>query len=160
MGWQDRDWAKLDDRELEQLYGIVPANSSATRVSVWCALAVLGLAVGAFAYTQRSTPGMYAAPAQPLVLYGIRGSQPTVDELSPGGMRTVCTEEAFVAAAHRWSCLVWTLNTRNLPVVEPAPYEGPCSHLLAATDQPRWTCLGVAPLTPDELPPPPSASSS
>ena len=160
MGWRDRDWAKLDEGELERLYGVVPANSSAKRMRVWCGLAVLVLAVGGFAYSQRSTPGMYAAPAQPLVLYGIRGREPTVDELSPGGTRTVCTEEAFDTAAKGWTCLVWTLNTRNLPVVEPAPYEGPCTHLLAATDQARWTCLGVAPLPPEELPPPPSGSSS
>jgi hypothetical protein len=159
MGWQDRDWAKLDEGELEQLYGVVPANRSTTRNRVWWGLGVLVVAVGGFAYTQRSTPGIYAAPAQPLVLYGIRGREPTVGELAAGGTRTVCTEEAFDAAAQVWTCLVWTVNTRNLPVVEPAQYEGPCTHLLAATDQARWTCLGVEPLPPAELPPPSGSSS-
>jgi hypothetical protein len=48
VGWQDRDWARLNDDELEELYRISPGNRtlSARRV-VWTALAIGVVAVAA-----------------------------------------------------------------------------------------------------------------
>jgi len=149
MGWQDRDWARLDEGELHQLYGVVPAKTGGVRVGVWAAVVLLVLAVGGFAYTQMPARDVQSSPPaqEQTVLYGVRGTDASVDALAPGGTRTVCTEEAFVAAAQRWSCLAWAVNTNDLPVVLPQQYQGQCTHLVAAVDQARWTCLGNEPVS-------------
>jgi len=171
MGWEDRDWAKFDADELRRLYGVVPVQNAApsppartksVRFRVWTVVLLLVLAVGGFAYTQlpRTAAPPSAAGAEPVALFGIRGTDPTVAALSPGGVGTVCTEEAFAPTAQGWSCLVWEVNTQHLPVIAPPQYQGPCSHLVADKEQARWTCLGTQLLSPDELPPAEPAGSN
>jgi len=74
VGWQDRDWAKLGDDELDALYGTgVPSRRFSVRQVVWSAVALLVVAGGAFAVTHRET-GQPPAPLQltpaPTVIYG------------------------------------------------------------------------------------------
>ncbi|HEV7134964.1 MAG TPA: hypothetical protein VGN27_14650 [Gaiellaceae bacterium] len=180
MGWRDRDWAKFDEDELRRLYGVVrvpkanpgcpPAQgpdllgtvrlpSGATRSRIWGGLAVLVLAFGVFAYQHRGTATPPVVALGPPVLYGIRGTDARVDPLVPGGTRTVCTEEGF-ATGRGWACISWALNVHDVPVVAPPPYQGACTHLIVDTAQPRWTCLGAYPYSPDELPPSAAPASS
>ncbi len=153
MGWQERDWAKLTDSELEALYGVVrPAATNVLRVRIWSGLAVLVFAVGGFAYTQRPAPTW--APQQATQVIGIQGTNRNIPADYPGGTNTACTEEAYTAAEHRWACLSWAVDSRQLPIVKPAPYVGACTHLVADRNQARWTCLGGGPVSPGEVPPP------
>lgn len=169
MGWQDRDWAKLSDDELEALYGVqrrqaapssgttLPPTTPVSRLRVqttttgrqrfWIGMTLFLVVAGGFAYTHRETAPASASPAaspaaEPTVLYGMRGTSTTVPSQTPGAVDTVCTEEEFDAKTQSWFCVAWTLNPRGLPVVLPAPYRGPCTHLVAATTEARWTCLG------------------
>jgi hypothetical protein len=175
VGWQDRDWAKLNDAELEALYGVTrrpPASSSGAtlppttrsyrvphvrttttgRQRFWIGMAFFLVSAGGFAYTHRETAPVSSLTAQPTVLFGIRGTNTSVPAGTPGGADTVCTEEAFNASANQWSCLVWALNPSGLQVVQPTPYRGPCTHLAAATTVARWNCLGNETFAPGELP--------
>jgi hypothetical protein len=163
VAWQDRDVAKLSDGELADLHGVAPSSSRAqsTRVRVWCVLAVVALASGGFAYAKRPALEPVVAPQpQPVVLFGLRGTNTRVDARTPGGVGTVCTDTIFNAAASRWSCVSWSVNDRDLRVIEPAPYHGPCTHLSADPIQARWLCLGSDPVPPRQVPPPAPAALS
>jgi hypothetical protein len=154
MGWHDRDWAKLNDEELEALYGMPRVHTTTTgRQRFWIGMALFLMTAGGFAYTHRESAPASRLTAQPVVLFGIRGTNTTVPAATPSGADTVCTEEAFDASADQWSCLVWALNPTGLPVVQPAPYRGPCTHLAAATTVARWNCLGTETFAPGQLPP-------
>ncbi len=88
------------------------------------------------------------------MLIGMRGTNQSVPADYPGGPGTVCSEESFDGTTRRWLCLVWQINIRHLPVLQPPAYAGACTHLLADQQQARWICLGTDPV-PQELPPPP-----
>jgi hypothetical protein len=152
MGRQNRDWARLDD-ELAQLCGVVPKRTRHVRLRIWSAVALLTFAAGAFAYTQRTTAATLDAAQQPTMLIGLRGVDQRVGPEDPGGTGTVCSEETYGTESQQWSCLVWAINVRHLPVVQPPPYVGPCTHLIADRDRARWICLGTGPLPPEPLPP-------
>jgi hypothetical protein len=161
MGWQERDWAKLTDDELGTVYrGGAPVRLPDSRVRVWAAVALLTLAVGGFAYTQLPATTPLVAPQardvaapQARELAGLPGTNRAVEPDFPGGINTVCTDAAFDAAAQRWSCLSWAVNTNHVRVVEPPPYGGPCTHIVIDRDgQPRWLCLETRPVSPEELP--------
>ena len=100
MGWQDRDWAKLHDEELDALYGFrKPASRPglSMRKVVWTSVAALTIAVAGFAYTQRpQTPRpVYGVQTQHDILYG--------DPTEQAGILGVCTE--YVADTRgAWSC--------------------------------------------------------
>jgi hypothetical protein len=175
MGWEDRDWAKLNDEELRDLYGMSPGQArsptrgrfsgrttTSARQRFWIGVGLGVLTLGLFLWSHRQTaaplvPG--AAPALPTVLFGIRGTDASVPSQTPEGTDAVCTEEAFGASTQQWYCLTWALNVRHLPVVQPAQYQGPCTHLVAATDQARWNCVGNEPFSPGQLPPSPGIAS-
>jgi hypothetical protein len=143
VGWQDRDWAKLRDDELDALYGFrqpPSGRSLSTRRVVWGATAVLVVAVFGFAYTQMPHahgPVYGVIVPSPDVIYG----QPT--ELS--GELGVCTEMSTDASGS-WQCISIDLNTRHLRVAPAAPYDGPCAHLSADQTSGRWVCLSDHPV--------------
>jgi hypothetical protein len=154
VGWENRDWAKRDDNELANLYGVAPRRTRRLRVGVWSTIAVLLLAVGSFAYTQRTTTVSFVRTPQPDLLFGLRGTNQGIPSDDPGGTGTACNEEEYTAATGQWTCLSWAVNIRNLPIVQPPAYVGPCTHLFADQEHARWICLGGAPLPPEQLPPP------
>jgi len=131
VGWRDRDYARLREEELEALYGFRtpsrPRTISARQV-VWTSVGVLGVAVLGFGLTQRQHP---ARPLpQPSVLYG----QPVA------GQEGACTDLQLDASG-QWACGEYTGTIEHLPVVTPAPYDGPCTHLVADQSRGRWVCL-------------------
>jgi hypothetical protein len=147
VGWQDRDWARLTEAEKDSLYGVPPAASRSNRLVVWGAVALLAALVGGFAYSQGPKPAALAASSDPapIVIYGHRGTAVGGYRTGPGGPDTVCTREG-IDMSGRWSCLQWTINLRNLPVVEPPPYQGPCADAVADQKLGRWMCArGTAP---------------
>lgn len=141
MGWQDRDWAKFDDDELQELYGVAPRRTTSARRWIWSVVAVAVLAIGGFAYTQRQSTAAFGDA--PTALVGARGTDTRIPASYPGGTDTVCTEEGYDQTQGQWTCLSWQLNVRHLPVVVPADYVGSCTHLLADQTSERWTCLGA-----------------
>jgi hypothetical protein len=156
VGWQNRDWAKHDDDELAKLYGVVPHSTRTVRIRIWSTVTVLTFAVGGFAYTQLPTTEPFVAAGQTDLLFGLRGTNQRVPSDYPGGTGTACNEEEYTAETGQWSCMSWAVNVRNLPIVQPPAYVGPCTHLLADQEHARWICLGGAPL-PQQPPPPPVA---
>jgi hypothetical protein len=136
VGWQDRDWARLRDEELEALYGFrKPADGRtlSTRKVVWTSTLVLTLAVFGFAYTQmpHSPRPAYVQPQQD-VLYG--------DQTVLG----ICTE--YVAdTTGRWQCTSIELNTNHLPVARARPFDGRCAHLTVDETMGRWLCVSDRP---------------
>ena len=144
MGWQNRDWARLSEDELEALYGVEPRRRTLpVRRLVWGAVAVLCAAVGAFGWTQReqAPPPLPAAP--PDVVYG--------DEVGP---LNACTEYELDAAG-TWRCTIVTQNAPGTRISRAAPYDGPCAHLRADQTDGRWTCVS----TRAAAPPAPSGTS-
>ena len=155
MGWQDRDWAKLRNDELEQLYGVRKPPESGRTISprriIWGAVLVLVLAVAGFAYTQMPHPAapVYGElPAQPDVIYGNPAQQ--------AGELGVCTEYVTDASG-AWQCTVIDLNTRHLRVARAQTFDGPCAHLTADQPTGRWLCVSDRPA---EAPPAPAGQSS
>jgi hypothetical protein len=135
--------------------GDEPARSTRTeRVRVWSTVAVLTIAFGGFAYAHRETAAPSLAAPQPNMLFGQRGTDQRIPSDYPGGTGTACNEEQYSAGTGVWTCVSWAVNIRNLPIVEPPAYVGPCTHLLADQEHARWICLGGAPLPPQQLPPP------
>ena len=126
-----------------------------TRVKLWCAVALLTLAVGGFAYARLPARSPRVAP-QPrtAVLVGIRGTDTGVSSDSPGGVRTVCNDQVYDFAAGRWACLAWIVNAGDVPVVRPKPYRGTCTHRLAEQERARWRCIATAPVPPLKVPRP------
>jgi hypothetical protein len=154
VGWQDRDWAKLRDEELEALYGFRKPAAGRTvshRKIVWSTVAVLVVAVFGFASTQMphaNAPGYGVNEPEPDVIYGA----PT--ELT--GQLGVCTDMS-VDLSGTWQCISVDLNTRHLRVARPAPYDGPCGHLSADQTTGRWVCVSARP---DGTAPLPAGQSS
>jgi len=143
MGWQDRDWAKLGDEELDAMYGFrkPPSDGGGTdspRRVVWTVVGVLVLAVAGFAYLQlphTAAPGYGVTPAQPDVIYG----QPT----EQSGVLGVCTE--YEVAGTSWRCDVVDLNASHLRVAHAAPFDGPRTHMSVDQTTGRWVCISVRP---------------
>jgi hypothetical protein len=154
MGWQDRDWAKFDDEELRELYGVTPQPADPARAWIWSLVVVAVLAVGGFAYTQRPSNAVSPVGHELVALVGARGTDARASPFGPGGTDTVCTEEAYAQATGQWACLSWELNLRHLAVVTPPAYVGACTHLVADQTAERWTCLGAGVVPPDQLPVP------
>jgi hypothetical protein len=155
MGWQDRDWAKLRDDELDQLYGMRRPPEGGRTISprkiVWGALVVLVLAVGGFAFTQ--------LPHAPAPVYGKLPGEPDVIYGNPAqlsGELGVCTEYV-VDRAGAWQCTVIDLNTRHLRVARAQTFEGTCAHLIADQPTGRWLCVSDRPA---EAPAAPAGHSS
>jgi hypothetical protein len=164
MGWQDRDWAKLNDSELEAIYGLSrrPSPIDRARVIVWTGIAILTVAVSALAIVARGEAphgGSFAVAPQPSVIHGIRGAEDAAD-FAPGGRKTVCTEEGIDRRSGRWVCMVWLLNENDLPVLAPSLYRGPCAHVLADQTSGAWTCLSGVPPPQGAVPPAPTTPPS
>jgi hypothetical protein len=139
---------------LGELSRTAPQRATDARVPVWTAVSLLMLIVGGFAYTQRQDEARLTEARQsPIMLIGLPGMNGAVPSEAPGGNNTVCTEEALDPTALRWSCLVWEVNVRQLPIVEPPRYVGRCTHLRVDPEAARWTCLGPRLAQPQELPP-------
>jgi len=158
VGWQDRDWAKLDDSEREAIYGLPrpPGPIDRTRVLVWTGMTVLAVAVLALAIAAHRHAlhrASLAVAPQPSVIHGIRGTQDTAD-FAPGGRNTVCTEEAVDRRSGRWACVAWVLNENDLPVLAPQAYRGRCGHMFADQTTGAWTCLSRVPPPAGSVPPP------
>jgi hypothetical protein len=101
-------------------------------IRVWCALAGVALLTGGYAYWHRPATSPVRAPhAKPAVLVGVRGAD-----------GRVCTERAVLPGNERWSCVSWVGNPGHVAVVEPKPYPGVCTHLVADQTGGRWTCPG------------------
>jgi hypothetical protein len=142
VGWQDRDWARLRDDELDALYGFRKPPSGgrgvSTRWVVWGAVAAAVIAVSGFGYTQvpRTPPVNGVVNSGPDVIYG----QPTAQ----GGLLGVCTEMS-VDVTGIWRCTSIALNTGHTRVARAAPYDGPCAHLSADQTTGRWVCISARP---------------
>ncbi|MGH2934038.1 MAG: hypothetical protein ACRDL2_05915 [Gaiellaceae bacterium] len=140
MGWQDRDWAKLNEDELQQLYripvrrGVSPLVSAIAGIAMACTLAFA-------AYTQR--PSRPHIPSTPAILYGERA---TFGDGEGGGDPMACTDELIVNDS--WHCREWSVDTTNAPIVEPKAYVGQCTHVRADQELGRWVCLGETPPAP------------
>jgi hypothetical protein len=141
VGWQDRDWARLSDDELETLYGVERGRSFPTRTVVWTALAVVTAAVAAFGWTQREHAPP-PVPAAPEVVYG--------DALGPVN---ACTEYELDTAGS-WHCIVISQNAPGTRIARAAPYDGPCAHLRADQADGRWTCVSARAVAPPAPSPP------
>jgi hypothetical protein len=158
LGWRERDWARFNDEEWEAIYGpgrrVPTRQADWTRRIVYSAIGVVVLLAVAFGAKLRvpGGPAMPTAGASPVVLYGIPGSDSTINENSPNGTNTVCTEMAVPRTTGRWYCVTWEINMSHATVIQPRPYDGPCAH--ATIDQRRaaWTCLTVAPYPDDHVP--------
>jgi hypothetical protein len=140
MGWKDRDWAKLDDDQLEQLYRLPSRRPVSRRVSALAGIAV-ACTVAFAAYTQRPSPPRI--PSMPAILYGDRD---TFGDGESGGYPMACTDELIVNDL--WHCREWSVDTTNARIVEPKAYVGPCTHVRADQELGRWVCLGETPPAP------------
>lgn len=145
MGWQDRDWAKLDADELDALYGARPRSGTIRAGAAPAILvsALLAVGVGYLQLGRGGAPAPAVAAPQPSVLYG----QPTAF----AGEATACTE-LKLSTTGRWACVAVAVNERHLPVVAPPQYQGPCSHLSVDEPTGRWRCLGNVPTPDAQLP--------
>jgi hypothetical protein len=139
VGWQDREWAKLDDGETEALYGFRAGRRFSTRQVVWSVMAALVAAGAAFAFTHRehaaAAPSYVITPA-PEVIYG----QPVVF----AGSQAACVEYT-VDTSGSWICSDIDPNIRHVRVAPAAPYDGPCAHLVADQSTARWVCASARP---------------
>jgi hypothetical protein len=133
LGWQQRDWAKLDDAELEELYG-VPPRVAAHSGAFWAVIVSLLLTVLGIGWTFREhTPGVQNLT--PGLLYGM--VIPEGSSLGPAG---VC-QELERLPDNTWRCDVVAVNTANAPAIPAKPYNGPCDHLQVVAS--RWVCLSA-----------------
>lgn len=144
MGWQDRDYAKLREDELEALYSFrkpTPPRTLSTRRVVWTLVAIASTAVFGFGWTQRQVPppAQQATPA-PSALYGIAMHDDTFGE-------GVCTDLVFRDGL--WRCNSIEFNVRNVPVIRATPYNGPCGHL--TINGSHWVCVEAGPALPPAL---------
>jgi hypothetical protein len=143
MGWQDRDWAKLRDDELDAIYAFrkSPATRS-LRALVWAALGVATLAVVGFALYERPHRKVFAVDeARSAVRFGDRGTSTAVAPTAPGGVDTVCVEKAEQADGS-WLCLdAWVIDQYSPPVAEAHPYPGACTHERVDESAGRWLCV-------------------
>ena len=132
MGWQQRDWAKLDDAELEELYGVQP-RVGAHHGAFWAVIVSLLVTVLGGAYAFRERPAAVSGPGvTPSALYGM-----VVPEGSPLGPPGVCQELELANGA--WRCDVVMVNTAHVPVIGATPFNAPCAHLKVVDT--RWACL-------------------
>jgi hypothetical protein len=145
MGWQDRDWAKLDEQELGSLYGGGGSKkprrrSGVSRTILWSVIVLVAALAGAYILGRPSSPPVEG----PTLIYG--------HAMTLGGQPAACVETAFNAELHDWICLTINGNPEHLPVVEPKAYVGPCADAVADQANGRWVCQGNTPLPPSDLP--------
>jgi hypothetical protein len=139
MGWENRDWARLNDGELERLYGIRPSRKSSKRGFVWGALSVLTVLVIGFAFSQRPRP-FVAPPTEissftaPLVVYGGQTAH-LADE------RLVCTAEAVNFARRVWECQEWSiLGAQQVAALAVGTGGVSCTSRHVDQRSRRWVC--------------------
>ena len=133
MGWQQRDWAKLDEAELEELYGVQP-RVAAHAGAFWAVIVSLLLTALGIGWSLRE----HAPRVQnltPGLLYGM--VIPEGSSLGPAG---ICQELERLPDS-TWRCDTIDLNTQHATVIPAKPYNGPCAHLLV--DSSRWVCLAA-----------------
>ena len=138
MSWRDRDYARLRQDELAELYGYRPparGRAVSTRVVVWTLTTFVCVLFFAFVLTHRES-GMPAPPPvdAPTLLYG-----------DAVGADAVCTEYQYFQG-QGWLCTVATVNSAHLPVYPAARYRGPCAHLRVVDRS--WACLDTQPAVP------------
>jgi hypothetical protein len=139
MGWQDRDWAKFTEDELNAIYGAsvqrtISRDRHVMRIVVW-SLAGLAASGALFATRHTSRPAPFPRPA---VFYGVAARDD-----SGWGHPIACTEEELVGDA--WRCDAWSIDTTNAPIVGPTPYVGTCTHARVDQELGRWVCLEDVP---------------
>lgn len=142
MGWQDRDWAKFDDREFDAIYGSRPSlpsplprsTPSVVRRGAWPAI-VLSL-LAALTVGRLHLFHLPAAGGTMRTLYG----QP----LSDG---SVCTHLKLYPGSE-WKCVSALAPPQGtsaaVRVVVPPKYEGACTEVVADQSTGRWLCVGTA----------------
>ena len=137
MGWQQRDYARLNDEELEELYDIRRPRTSG-RGLVWTTVAVVTTAVFAFAYHERGGAVGTVDNGPPPVLYGT----PVTQGIFAG---YVCTELEYIPVSRTWRCDRYLGNQARVPVYPAAPYKGQCAHM--EVEGRDWVCLSGVPET-------------
>lgn len=140
MGWQDRDWARLDDGELDASYGSSTAPSTRIRSGAWLAVVVSGCATLLFGYLHLGRHAPLGSARTLTVIYG------TPVQAADG--TRACTAFRSTTAG-RWLCAVLDLNPSHLAVEAPPPYTGTCGYLAADQRSGAWTCLSTI-ATPDD----------
>lgn len=144
MGWQDRDWAKLDRSEFDAIYGSRPtlgppplgrSSSSVVRRGAWPAIVVSVLAAVALSRLHvLHMPALHGSASTPTV-YG----QPLQDG-------SVCTHLKLFPGS-KWKCLDALVPpqgaSRSAHVVVPPTYQGACTELVADQTTGRWLCVGA-----------------
>jgi hypothetical protein len=136
VGWQQRDWAKFEDGELQELYGVVH-RVAPRRGAFWAVIVSLLLTVLGVGWVLRPQPeAVRGAGITPSALYGT--IIPEGSTLGPAG---VCQELELTDGA--WRCDTVAVNLANVPVLRATPYNGPCTHLRGVGG--RWACLSVTP---------------
>ncbi len=146
MGWQDRDWAKLDERELAELYGVGRPRRIRLREGVATAIVLSAFATLVLGRVHLLAPLRATAfdPAYPQrIIYGIRGTN-TADPYGPGGANTACTAASF-DPSRGWQCQYWAIDTVHLPIVAPASYNGTCADAKVDQSSGSWLCVSATP---------------
>jgi hypothetical protein len=146
VGWQDRDWAKLDERELGALYGGGSApkpgrRSTVSHTLIWCGIVLVAALAGVYILSRPSTSPSVDGPTR---VYG--------HSITFAGVPSVCTEIAYNTEAHGWVCNLIQSNLAHLPVIEPVPYDGSCADAVADQTDGHWVCHSTTPFPPSELP--------
>jgi hypothetical protein len=123
VGWQDRDYARLHDEELNAIYHFRRQRGSQV---VGMVLGCIVVAVGGFWWTQRHPHS---------ALYG---------SVVPSGPHagSVCTEVEATDANGEWRCDTYVPNLVHAKVYPALPYRGACSHMKVAGR--IWVCLTPA----------------
>jgi hypothetical protein len=156
MGWQDRDWAKLDASEFDAIYGSrssgatpPPARDAGRVVRRGAGPAILvsllaAASLGPLHLLRTAFPDPTLYQAYPRhVIYGVRGTNAAAPNY-PGGTNTACTAVAF-DTTRGWQCNSWAVDTADLPIVSLAPYSGTCTDAKVDETSGNWICLGTAP---------------
>ena len=147
MGWQDRDWAKLNEQELAQIYGGRGRRTPRVREGAATAIVVSALAtlvLGRAHLLPFAARGSSYDPVYPQhIIYGIRGTAAGKPN-DPGGTNTACTT-ASLAANQAWQCQAWAVDVARYPIVAPGSYDGTCPEAKVDQASGRWLCISPAP---------------
>jgi hypothetical protein len=125
MSWRDRDWAKFDEDEWNEIVQTTPASSGRRTTGVTLVavlLSALALAVGAFVHLRPSAPRAHT-PTQPINAISINWAPASLAVAATGGQ--ICVTDprygqicsAYVAGQRPADALTQTIARRGLSVV-------------------------------------------
>jgi hypothetical protein len=145
VGWQDRDWAKWDDRERAHFLGAAPAPTRrrvAVATSELTLLAVLVSAAGTFLishfHLQQRLLSLHPAPvvSPPRVIYGTG-----LGHFKGSPQEMTCTAMATKADGSQ-TCTTWSyvMPGQRMQQAAPLPPGTDCSAVEVDQQLGRWAC--------------------